>query len=83
VFVPAAGKSEKSNGDRGNSTTNTIHSSSAGQWVLVPGQHYDPATMRVTVHLSRMETYALSTLILRNYYFPWIGPTYTPLNSRK
>ena len=79
VFVPAAaGKS-----DSGKLATNTIHSSSAGMWSLVPGQRYDPATMRVTVRLSRMETYALSTLILRNYYFPRIGPTYAPLNSRK
>ena len=72
VFVPAAaGKSES-----GKLATNTIHSSSAGMWSLVPGQRYNPATMRVTVRLSRMETYALSTLVLHNYYVPQVGPYY-------
>ena len=47
-----------------------------GQWALVPGQTYDPATMRVTVHLSRMKTYALSTLLLYQHYVPQVGPYY-------
>ena len=41
-----------------------------GQWTLVPGQTYDPATMRLTVQLSRMKTYALSTLLLYQLYVP-------------
>ncbi|MCX6019823.1 MAG: hypothetical protein NTZ50_15210, partial [Chloroflexi bacterium] len=45
-----------------------------GTWALVPGQTYNPATMRVTVQLSRMKIYALSTLLLHQYYVPQVGP---------
>ncbi|MCX6016943.1 MAG: cadherin-like beta sandwich domain-containing protein, partial [Chloroflexi bacterium] len=49
-----------------------------GQWTLVPGQTYDPATMRLTVQLSRMKTYALSTLLLYQLYVPQAGrPSHT------
>ncbi|MCX6018210.1 MAG: hypothetical protein NTZ50_06855 [Chloroflexi bacterium] len=37
---------------------------------------YDRATMRVTVQLSRMKIYALSTLLLHQYYVPQVGPYY-------
>ena len=47
-----------------------------GTWALVPGQTYNPATMRVTVQLSRMKIYALSTLLLHQFYVPQVGPYY-------
>ena len=47
-------------------------SAASSQWQLVPNQIYDPATQRVTVQLSLMKTYALSTLRMREYWFPVI-----------
>jgi hypothetical protein len=41
----------------------------SGQWVLVRGQVYEPTTRVMTVALRPMGEYALSTAILRAYWF--------------
>jgi hypothetical protein len=40
----------------------------------VPGQSYDPVNQRVTVALRPMELYALSTTLIRDYWFPLVPP---------
>jgi alpha-tubulin suppressor-like RCC1 family protein len=42
----------------------------SGQWVLVRSQEYESTTRVVTVALRPMGVYALSTAILRSYWFP-------------
>jgi hypothetical protein len=41
-----------------------------GQWVLVPGQAYDPTSGRVSMLLTEVGRYALSTSMLRTYWLP-------------
>jgi hypothetical protein len=53
----------------------TSHSSpltslASGRWTLVAGQSYDASTKVVTVGLRPMGVYALSTALLRSYWFP-------------
>jgi hypothetical protein len=47
-----------------------LTSSASGRWVLVRGQSYDASTKVVTVGLRPMGVYALSTALLRSYWFP-------------
>jgi hypothetical protein len=69
LYVLTTAGSAESNGSRDRGTS-TFSTASTRQWQLVPGQTYDPATRRVTVELDLMRTYALSTLRLREYWFP-------------
>jgi hypothetical protein len=55
----------------------TSHSSpltslSAGRWILVRGQQYEPTTRIMTVALRPMGEYALSTAYLRANWFPLV-----------
>jgi alpha-tubulin suppressor-like RCC1 family protein len=56
------------------SLSSSLTSSASGRWVLVRGQAYEPTTRVMTVALRPMGEYALSTAILRSYWFP-VVPT--------
>ena len=53
-----------------------------GNWQFVPGQAYDAVNGVVTAPLYRMSSYTLSTLVLKTWYFPYVGRPYAPLDSR-
>jgi len=50
-------------------TTDDDRSSVSGRWALVPGQSYDAVAQEVTVALKPMNLYALSTVLIRDYWF--------------
>ena len=50
-------------------TTDGDRSSVSGRWALVPGQSYDAVAQEVTVALKPMNLYALSTVLIRDYWF--------------
>jgi hypothetical protein len=50
-------------------TTDDDRSSVSGRWALVPGQSYDAVAQQVTVALKPMKLYALSTVLIRDYWF--------------
>jgi alpha-tubulin suppressor-like RCC1 family protein len=56
------------------SHSSPLTSLSSGRWVLVRGQVYEPTTRVMTVALRPMGEYALSTTLLRSYWFP-VVPT--------
>jgi hypothetical protein len=56
------------------SRSSPLTSRAGGRWTLVPGQSYDPVNQRVTVALRPMELYALSTTLIRDYWFPLVPP---------
>jgi hypothetical protein len=51
------------------SLSSSLTSSASGRWILVRGQVYEPTTQVMTVALRPMGEYALSTSILRAYWF--------------
>jgi hypothetical protein len=46
-----------------------VPSSVVGRWTLVSGQSYDAVAQQVTVALKPMKLYALSTVLIRDYWF--------------
>jgi alpha-tubulin suppressor-like RCC1 family protein len=69
------GKRSEEGGKEGSALTShssPLTSLSSGRWVLVRGQSYEPATRIMTVALRPMGEYALSTAVVRDYWFPII-----------
>jgi hypothetical protein len=60
----------KSGEERGNRKQEIGNQAAAGRWILVRGQQYDSGTRLMTVSLRPMGVYALSTTVLREYWFP-------------